>query len=270
MRHTGTLVLAAMLVASACGVGDTAEISVKTMPPSVIKTVPQAGDTAVDPSVKEVSVTFSKEMMTEEMWSWCSSSAETFPEIDKTKIRYLKDKRTCVLPVTLAPGKTYVIWINSSKFTSFKDTGMHSAVPYLLVFQTAGKAPSSSGGVPDGGSASAGAEKAAVASAESWLSLVDGGKYEESWNEAAQYFKNAVSKDQWGQAIRAARKPLGKTLSRKLMSKSYETSLPGAPDGEYVVIQFKASFENKKSAIETITPMMDKDGKWRVSGYFIK
>jgi hypothetical protein len=44
----------------------------------------------------------------------------------------------------------------------------------------------------------------------------------------------------------------------------------GPPDGEYVVIQFETSFENKKSAIETVTPMLDQDGKWRVSGYFIK
>ena len=28
--------------------------------------------------------------------------------------------------------------------------------------------------------------------------------------------------------------------------------------------------ENKASAVETITPMLDKDGKWRVSGYFMK
>ncbi len=44
----------------------------------------------------------------------------------------------------------------------------------------------------------------------------------------------------------------------------------GAPDGEYVVIQFETSFEHKRSAIETVTPMMDRDGKWRVSGYYIK
>lgn len=48
------------------------------------------------------------------------------------------------------------------------------------------------------------------------------------------------------------------------------TQLPGAPDGEYAVIQFETSFANKKSAIETVTPMKDPDGKWRVSGYFIK
>jgi hypothetical protein len=59
-------------------------------------------------------------------------------------------------------------------------------------------------------------------------------------------------------------------LSRKLKSAKYTTTLPGAPDGEYVVIQFDSSFEHKQSAVETITPMLDKDGKWRVSGYFIK
>jgi ribosomal protein S17E len=37
-----------------------------------------------------------------------------------------------------------------------------------------------------------------------------------------------------------------------------------------VVIQFDASFENKKSAIETVTPMLDKDGKWRVAGYYVE
>ena len=114
------------------------------------------------------------------------------------------------------------------------------------------------------------AETAAVAAAKAWLSLVDGEKYAESWEEAAQFFKGAVQKEQWIQAMQSGRKPFGKNISRQLKSKSYRTALPGAPDGEYVVIQFKASFENKKSTIETITPMLDKDGEWRVSGYFMK
>jgi len=48
------------------------------------------------------------------------------------------------------------------------------------------------------------------------------------------------------------------------------TSMPGAPDGEYVVIQFESSFANKESAVETVTPMKGEDGVWRVSGYYIK
>ena len=51
---------------------------------------------------------------------------------------------------------------------------------------------------------------------------------------------------------------------------STTTKLPGAPDGEYVVIQYKSAFANQPTAIETIVPMLDKDGKWHVSGYFIK
>jgi hypothetical protein len=113
-------------------------------------------------------------------------------------------------------------------------------------------------------------EKVAVLAAEKWLGIVDEGKYVESWNEAAELFKNAVKQEQWEQAIQAVRTPLGKLVSRKLKSTSYQTSLPGAPDGQYLVVVFETSFENKKSAIETVTPMMDKDGKWRVSGYYIK
>jgi len=70
--------------------------------------------------------------------------------------------------------------------------------------------------------------------------------------------------------MQSVRKPLGKTLNRALKNSRYRINLPGAPEGEYVVIQFETSFENKKSAIETITPTLDKEGKWRVSGYFIK
>ena len=113
-------------------------------------------------------------------------------------------------------------------------------------------------------------EKTAVSATEKWLTLVDENKYGESWKEAAEYFRNAIKQDQWEQTAQAVRKPLGKLVSRKVKSTSCKTTLPGAPDGQYVVIEFETSFENKKSAIETVTPMMDKDGKWRVSGYFIK
>jgi len=113
-------------------------------------------------------------------------------------------------------------------------------------------------------------EKAAIAAAEKWLTIVDKGKYMESWEASSEYFKQALTQDQWEQVLRAVRGPLGKLISRKVKSATYTTSLPGAPDGQYVVIQFNTSFENKKSAIETVTPRMDGDGKWRVSGYYIK
>lgn len=113
-------------------------------------------------------------------------------------------------------------------------------------------------------------EQLAQQSAESWLALTDSGKSAESWDEAAPIFKAAVTQEQWKKALAASRDPFGKLLSRKLTSATYTTTLPGAPDGEYVVLKYASSFEHKQSAIETVTPMLDKNGKWRVSGYYIK
>jgi Protein of unknown function (DUF4019) len=106
--------------------------------------------------------------------------------------------------------------------------------------------------------------------AESWLAIVDRGDCAASYDEAARIFKLAVAKEDWLQRVRAARGPLGKVISRKLKGAQYKTALPGAPDGEYVVIQYDTSFDNKRSAVETITMTLDKDAQWRVSGYFIR
>jgi hypothetical protein len=113
-------------------------------------------------------------------------------------------------------------------------------------------------------------EQLAQQSSESWLALVDSGKYAESWQECAQIFQAAVTQEQWQGALRATRDPLGKLLWRRLKGATYTKTLPGAPDGEYVVIHYESSFEHKQAAVETVTPMLDKDGKWRVSGYYIK
>lgn len=121
-----------------------------------------------------------------------------------------------------------------------------------------------------GGSLAGETEDQAVKAAETWLGLVDQGEYEDSWMNAAALFRAAVTAEQWEQALNAARKPLGELKSRKFKSAEFMTSLPGAPDGEYVVIQFDTSFANKKEAVETVTPMKDAVGVWRVSGYYIK
>ncbi|MEW5853277.1 MAG: DUF4019 domain-containing protein [Myxococcota bacterium] len=113
-------------------------------------------------------------------------------------------------------------------------------------------------------------ETEAQKAAEAWLAQVDGGSYGKSWEDAAPLFKGAVTREQWSQTVKAVRQPLGKVISRKLKSATYTRSVPGGPDGEYVIIQFDTVFANKKQAVETITPMRDKDGKWKVSGYFIK
>lgn len=114
------------------------------------------------------------------------------------------------------------------------------------------------------------AEEAALKASQAWLDLVDSGKYDASWEEASLYFKNSIKKEEWISTIKAVREPLGKLSKRTFKSKQAVDSMPGAPDGDYVIIQYDTSFENKKSAVETVVPMLEKDGKWKISGYYVR
>ena len=135
MKMSLRIAAMAALLAGAAVAEEPTEFSVQALPPSVVKTVPQAGDVAVDPALKEITVTFSKEMRTKRMWSICQVSDDSFPK-SAGQVHYRGDKRTCVFPVRLEPGKTYVLWFNRGQFTAFHDTEDNPAVPYLLVFQT--------------------------------------------------------------------------------------------------------------------------------------
>jgi Big-like domain-containing protein len=110
------------------------DVTLESVPPVVVKTIPEAGAGDIDPKLTEIKVTFSKDMM-DGTWSWATLSNESFPKVEG-KIKYLSDKRTCVLPVKLESGKTYAIWVNHENFGNFKDADGRSAVPYLLVFKT--------------------------------------------------------------------------------------------------------------------------------------
>lgn len=111
--------------------------------------------------------------------------------------------------------------------------------------------------------------EAAVASAKQWLAMIDKGEYKAGWKEAALFLKEKVNEEQFEAMISAVRKPFGAVESRELHATEFTKTLPGAPDGEYVVIQFKTSFAEKPDSIETVTPMKV-EGLWKISGYFIK
>jgi RNA polymerase sigma-70 factor (ECF subfamily) len=110
------------------------QISTTSIPPVVVKTIPEAGSKDVPPGEFEVKVTFSKEMH-DRSWSWCTVWENSNPKVVQGPW-YDTDHRTCVLKVMLEPNTTYGYWINTGRFTSFRDKEGRSAVPYLLVFQT--------------------------------------------------------------------------------------------------------------------------------------
>jgi len=111
---------------------------------------------------------------------------------------------------------------------------------------------------------------AAIAAAQKWLAVIDAGNYPESWREAAPVFQDRVTETAWENSLNTFRKPLGALVSRQLQSSQTMTEMPGAPAGHYVVMQFESAFAENKSAIETVTFDLEKDGQWRSSGYYIK
>jgi hypothetical protein len=114
------------------------------------------------------------------------------------------------------------------------------------------------------------AERVAVHAALDWLALIDRGAYAESWQGASTYFRGAITQTGWAASLRGVRAPLGAMRSRQPRTTKEAGSLPGAPDGHYVVMEFSTSFAHKATAIETVTFLREPDGRWRAAGYLIR
>ena len=113
-------------------------------------------------------------------------------------------------------------------------------------------------------------DKDTIQAAEKWLVLLDTGKIGAAWDTAAQHLKSIVTRKKWIEGITAARKPFGKLDSRKAERFARAHQLPGAPDGDYSIVEFISTFKNGKVATEQVIWMLGEGDVWRVSGYFIR
>lgn len=112
-------------------------------------------------------------------------------------------------------------------------------------------------------------ELAARGAAEKWLALLDARDYGKAWDQCADLFRQRVTREQWVESMPTARGAFGAMKERKVEVASYRTSLPGAPDGEYVTVRFATRFEKKTDAEELLT-LVYEGGSWRPTGYFIR
>lgn len=111
--------------------------------------------------------------------------------------------------------------------------------------------------------------QAARQAAEVWLQQLDAGRYAETWRDAATMFKTAVPQPTWEQAVKSTREPLGSVQTRAETSAKTTTSLPGVPDGQYVLLTYSTRFQHKQRATETVATVLQPDGAWKVAGYFV-
>jgi hypothetical protein len=110
----------------------------------------------------------------------------------------------------------------------------------------------------------------AKTSARAWLILLDKQDFDQSWKTAGELLRAAVAQKEWTAKLSVTMGPLGPVASRGVKSAEYAITMPGAPDGEYVVLKFDTAFEKKQAAVETMVLRKEPDGLWRVSGYFIR
>lgn len=110
----------------------------------------------------------------------------------------------------------------------------------------------------------------AIVAAERWLALADADDVAGSLAASSAVFRAVVSEEQWLASLQRVRGTLGAVVEREYATSRYTTEVPGAPDGEYVILEYSTQLERKKEAVETVVMMRDPDGEWRVGGYFVK
>lgn len=103
-------------------------------PPRVVSTSPANGETDVDPGLEAITVTFDRPMKPDS-FAWSYENKEDFPDVQGTPA-YDSEQTTNTLPVKLAPGRQYAIWLNTSEMKGFLSVDGEPSPPYKLVFTT--------------------------------------------------------------------------------------------------------------------------------------
>jgi hypothetical protein len=107
--------------------------------------------------------------------------------------------------------------------------------------------------------------------AREWLAKTDKVDAAASYETAGTKFKEAVTVDRWTEALQKARAPLGALDQRAILDTTFDKKLPdAASEGEYALVMYRTSFAKKADSVETITLEHEKDGVWRVIGYYIR
>jgi hypothetical protein len=113
-------------------------------------------------------------------------------------------------------------------------------------------------------------EAAAQQAADAWLKVIDTGNLGKAWDQSSTTFRTVVPRRDFEKKMKAARGPLGKFLFRKVSGKKLTHSIPGAPGGTYVIVEYSAQFQKREHAVETVTMMLDTGGKFRGAGYDVR
>jgi DNA-binding CsgD family transcriptional regulator len=119
---------------------------------------------------------------------------------------------------------------------------------------------------PEGGAASVSARTADIeAAARRFLTLIDQGKWDESYALTTASFQKQNTSKVWAEVSEQVRPPLGALVSRTIIS---HEDVPTPPRGHQIV-KFRTNFANKANVIEKVS--LERAGNdWRVAGVYIE
>jgi len=118
-------------------------------------------------------------------------------------------------------------------------------------------------------------QREALNAAERWLVPVDAQRYADAWAMGAASLKATVGRNEFRDGMRDLRKEYGRVVLRKAEKLAYLGAPPspeegGTKEGAQMSILFDTKFVRNRQATEELLMELEKDGLWRVAGYFIR
>ena len=115
-----------------------------------------------------------------------------------------------------------------------------------------------------------GDDKDSIEAGRKWLELLDTDKSGIAWDSASKLLQSVVKRDAFIAEMRSVRKSLGKLASRTPVKFARAHELPGAPTGDYAIIEYDAAYVNGKHLSEQVIWTIESGDIWRVAGYFYR
>jgi len=111
-------------------------------------------------------------------------------------------------------------------------------------------------------------EQQALASATSFLKLVDTRQYSKAYLSFSKLTQKAATPDAFVNNMKSVQDQIGDPTSRKVLAKNFVHEVPGAPRGDYWIIDYDTNFSKKGPSVERVTAVLE--GKsWKIGGYLL-
>jgi hypothetical protein len=107
-----------------------------------------------------------------------------------------------------------------------------------------------------------------LAAAKSVATMIDAGRYSDSWKLVAPLLQAQTTQQDWASYIATLRTPLGTRGSSKLLGYGFPTKMAGAPAGQDGIIGLETDFANAKSVDEKYV-FQRVGNEWKLAGYWL-